>query len=115
MLYKAEYVEERILELEKLLHIIRQPGQQEMQEIGAKQQQPKGQAHLTSNSIAVKAAYHLLILQQTSGIQVIILYTGEIMLAISPALQKLVPLILQIEGLLASLYAIHLIERYGRK
>lgn len=37
MLYKAEYVEERILELEKLLHIIRQPGQQEMQEIGVKQ------------------------------------------------------------------------------
>lgn len=86
-----------------------------MQERGARQEEPKEQFHLTSNSIAVKAAYHLLILQQTSGIQVIILYTGEIMLAISPSLQQLVPLILQIEGLLASLYAIRLIERYGRK
>lgn len=86
-----------------------------MQERGLQQKERKVQTHLPSNKIAVKAALHLLILQQITGIQVIILYTGEIMLSIDPGLQKIVPLILQIEGLVASLYAIRLIENHGRK
>ncbi len=79
-----------------------------MQKIGVKSQ-------LHSNKIAIWAAYHLGIFQQVSGIQVIILYAGDILLKLYPFLEKLVPLFLQIVGLLASLQTSRLLNNRGRK
>jgi hypothetical protein len=70
---------------------------------------------LQSNKIAIFAAHHLAILQQVSGIQVIILYAGDILLKLYPFLEKLVPLFLQIVGLLASLQTVRLLQTHGRK
>jgi hypothetical protein len=41
-------------------------------------------------------AYFIGSIQQFTGIQVIIVYAGEIMLTIEPGFQKIVPLFLQI-------------------
>jgi SP family arabinose:H+ symporter-like MFS transporter len=70
---------------------------------------------LHSNKIAIMAAYHLGILQQVSGIQVIILYAGDILLKLYPFLEKIVPLFLQIVGLMASLQTVRLLPTRGRK
>jgi hypothetical protein len=70
---------------------------------------------LQSNKIAIFAAHHLAILQQASGIQVIILYAGDILLKLYPFLEKFVPLFLQIVGLLASLQTVRLLQNHGRK
>lgn len=72
-------------------------------------------SRLTSNKIAIRIAYLSGTLQQLTGIQVIILYAGEIMLDIEPQLQKIVPLILQLIGLISSLYAMKIIQTHGRK
>jgi hypothetical protein len=109
-------VDERIQELEKHIAISSKRVDQEMMTLSVEKKAVDSQPiKLTSNKIAVRLAIFQGSLQQLSGIQVVILYVGEIMLSIKPELQKVVPLVLQIEGLVASLYAMRLTDTHGRK
>ena len=55
------------------------------------------------------------VMQHLTGIQIIILYTGEIMQSVWPSLSKIVPVLMQIMGLFASIITFHTINFYGRK
>jgi hypothetical protein len=55
-----------------------------MMEIGV--DKPKVKRKGKSNKCAVWAAYHLHILQQMTGIQIIIIYAGEIIIKIWPSI-----------------------------
>jgi len=70
---------------------------------------------LKSNKLAVLAANHISVVQQFTGIQIIIIYTGEIVLKIWPAVEKPLPIIINTLGFIASYQTIKALEIYGRK
>lgn len=53
-------------------------------------------SHGKSNKVAIIVAYSLSSMQQITGIQVIILYAGEMMLSLWPHMEKIIPIILQV-------------------
>jgi hypothetical protein len=70
---------------------------------------------LKSNKLAVIAAHHISVIQQLSGIQIIIIYTGDIVLKIWPILEKPLPIIIHILGFIASYQTMKALGIYGRK
>jgi facilitated trehalose transporter len=68
-----------------------------------------------SNPYAIVVAYHLGILQQLSGIQIIIIYTGDIVLKIWPSIEKTLPILIHGLGAMACYLTMWLIGHYGRK
>ena len=54
------------------------------------------------NPYAVAAALNVSLMQQISGIQVILLYTGDIVLRIWPSIEKTLPILMHTLGLMAS-------------
>ena len=74
-----------------------------------------GEVKKSRNKYAVIAAVNVSTLQQFSGIQVIVLYAGDIMLRIWPSIEKTLPILLHSLGFVATLQTIWLIERFGRK
>ena len=70
---------------------------------------------LTSNPLAVMTAYCVSALQQLSGIQIVNLYAGEIVLTLWPEIAKVVPVLLQTEGFFFTLLIFYVIDSFGRK
>lgn len=68
-----------------------------------------------SNKYAVLAAYHSAILQQLSGIQIVILYAGDIVLKIFPSIEKTLPILIHSLGFIACYQTMWMISIYGRK
>jgi hypothetical protein len=62
-----------------------------------------------SNKIAVCAAIHLSALQQITGIQIVVLYTGEMLLSILPSMEKIVPIFLSTLGFAMTFYGMKLL------
>ena len=70
---------------------------------------------LKSNKLAVLAAHHISVVQQFTGIQIIIIYTGDIVLKIWPVLAKPLPIIIHTLGFIASYQTMKALDIYGRK
>jgi hypothetical protein len=89
----------------------------EMQDISEIKVPLNGQVKVEgkSNKYAVIASYHVAMLQQLSGIQIVILYAGDIVLRIWPSIEKTLPILIHSLGFIACYQTMWMISIYGRK